>query len=193
MSTLSWVDALTQTLSHLRKDADPDRPPRVAVVGLGHELRGDDAAGIVVTQRLIRDERPPSAIRPSALIVSAGSAPENCTGVLRRFDPDLVMLVDAAQMGAPPGAVRWLAWQETSGLSASTHTMPPYVLAKYLTAELKCQMAVLGIQPADTTLGAPLSAPVERAVNTVIRELTFVLGIAADGRKESLHESPVTP
>ena len=42
----------------------------------------------------------------SFLCLSAGAAPENCTGLLRRFRPDLVLLVDAAEMGEAAGAVR---------------------------------------------------------------------------------------
>ena len=40
--------------------------------------------------------------------MEAGPAPENFTGPLRRFRPDLVLLVDAAQMDAEPGTIGWL-------------------------------------------------------------------------------------
>ncbi len=91
--------------------------------------------------------------------------------------PDLVLLIDAAQMDEAPGAVRWLAWQETDGLSASTHTLPPRVLAHYLTSELGCEVALLGIQPADTTMGAPLSPTAQAAVQAVAQALAELLGV----------------
>lgn len=106
--------------------------------------------------------------RDSVLVIAAGAAPENHTGVLRRFAPDLVLLVDAAQLDEAPGRVRWLAWQETSGLSASTHTLPPHLLAQYLTGELGCEVALIGIQPGDTTIGAPLSPEVQRAAAEIV-------------------------
>lgn len=158
----SWQDRLNQTLKKLRKEQASTRPVRTAVVGIGHELRGDDAAGIAVAR----------ALQPFAhehlLVVDAGHAPENHTGPIRRFAPELVLLVDAAQMGEAPGAIRWLAWQETTGLSASTHTMPPYMLARYLAAELDTTIALIGIQPADTALGAALSPEVQQAVKTIV-------------------------
>ena len=100
-------------------------------------------------------------------IIEAGHAPENCTGAVRRFAPDLVVLVDAAEMGEAPGTIRWLDWQETTGLSASTHTLPPYMLAQYLVGSLACRVALLGIQPAQNDIGTPLSPPVAAAVEEV--------------------------
>ena len=143
------------------------RAPRVAILGIGHELRGDDAAGLSVARKLL--ER--SSGRSNLLVIEAESAPENHTGPLRRFEPDLVLLVDAAEMGEASGVIRWLDWQETTGLSASTHTLPPYVLAQYLTSELHCDVALIGIQPAGTTIGAPLSPEVGQAVEAVVQAL----------------------
>ena len=80
---------------------------RTAMLGIGHELRGDDAAGLEVARRL-------QALvvgQPDSLILETGPVPENFTGPLRRFAPDLVLLVDAALMGEPAGAVRWLDWK----------------------------------------------------------------------------------
>jgi len=105
------------------------------------------------------------------LVIDAGPAPENVSGLLRRFKPDLVLLVDAAQMGDPPGSVRWLPWQETIGLSASTHTLPIHMFGTYLTQELGCEMALLGIQPAQNTLDAPLSSEVAAAVDAATHTL----------------------
>lgn len=176
MSKRSWVDSLQEMVTRLergpesRLKAGKKRPLRFAVVGIGHELRGDDAAGLVVAQRL----------RPFAhqhlLIVEAGHAPENHTGLLRRFNPDMVILIDCALLNEPPGTIGWLPWQETTGLSASSHTMPPYMLARYLTAELNTEVVLIGIQPANTELGAPLSLQIEEAVQEIVGVVGGSLG-----------------
>lgn len=174
MSKLSWSDSLNQKLTNLSK---PDQAAlRVAIVGIGHELRGDDAAGVNVARAL---QSTVGAIRPGTarqgelplLVIDAGAAPENTTGQLRRFDPDLVLLIDAAQLDETPGAIRWLDWQETSGLSASTHTLPPHVLAEYLVNELGCEVALIGIQPQGNEFDAPLSPPVQLAVEEIVQTL----------------------
>jgi hydrogenase 3 maturation protease len=148
-----------------------DQPPRVAVVGVGHELRGDDGAGVWVARAL----KLALTERQDILVLDSGHAPENHTGKLRRFAPDLVLLVDAAQLDEPPGTVRWLAWQETSGLSASTHTMPAYVLAQYLTAELGCEVALIGLQWAHMNFGEAMSPPVQHAVVEIVSLLSDAL------------------
>jgi hydrogenase 3 maturation protease len=145
---------------------------------VGQELRGDDAAGPAVVRalagRLARTDAPAEP-GPTLLILDAGPAPESQTGPLRRFAPDLVVLVDAARMGEPPGTVRWLPWQETVGLPGSTHTVPLSLLAQYLTTELACQVALLGIQPLDTEIGSPVSPPVQEAVDGIVTALVELL------------------
>lgn len=165
MSRLCWQARLRQALR------SPSSAPRVAVVGVGHELNGDDAAGIAVARSLAGLPAPHNRL----LVIDAGPAPENTTGLLRRFGPDLVLLVDAAQMGEPPGAIRWLDWRETDGISASTHTLPLHLLARYLVTELGCDVALLGIQPAANTLDAPLSPAVSRAVASIVADLSAAL------------------
>jgi hydrogenase 3 maturation protease len=142
---------------------------RIAIAGIGHELRGDDAAGLLVARQLA------PLNNDHLLVIEAGHAPENHTGRLRQFAPDLILLVDSAQLDEPPGAIRWLPWAETSGLSASTHTLPPYMLARYLTTELNCEVALIGIQPQDTSLGVPLSPAVQAAARAITHAISASL------------------
>lgn len=160
-----WNASLQTTLSTLSSQT----APRVVIVGIGHTLRGDDAAGTAVANRLqsLSNER--------VLVVNAEHAPENITGPVRRFQPDLVLLVDMAQMDLPPGSVRLIPWQATTGLSASSHTLPLHMLARYFVETADCDVALLGIQPARTGLGEAMSAEVEAAVNAVVAGLTAVV------------------
>ncbi len=174
---------LAQTVTAQKARVEGQRPFRLAILGIGHELRGDDAAGLTVARNLA------AALPnlPHVLIVEAGHAPENHTGPVRRFAPDLVLLIDVALMGQSPGTICWLPWPATSGLSASSHTMPPYMLARYLTTMLDCDVALLGIQPADNSLVSRLSAPVQRAVD----EVTAVLqsSLTADRAEDAVNGS----
>ena len=157
----------------------------MAVVGVGQEINGDDAAGVKVAQALVNRQWAGSSDAPrpapfSLLVVEAAHAPENCTGAIRRFAPDFVILVDAAEMGDPPGTVRWLDWRAAAGLNTSTHTLPPSMVARYLAAELSCEVALIGIQVQDTSLGAGISPAVRRAIRSVSRGLTMLLLDAGD-------------
>ncbi len=145
------------------------------MLGIGNELRGDDAAGLWVARGL--NARPCSS--ESVYVIEAGASPENVTGELRSFGPQAVLLVDAAQMGLPPGAVRLLAMDDIEGLSASTHSLPLSMLAAYLVSELNCRVALFGIQPASDAFGWPVSTVVERAVDEMIREICACLPVPA--------------
>ena len=149
-------------------DLPSPRPARVAIVGIGNELNADDGAGPRVVRQLAA--RLPAT--PGLLLLDAGLAPENFSGPLRRFRPDLVLEIDAADQGQPPGTTAWIDWEEADGLSASTHTLPPSVFAKYLVAELGCRVALIGIQPAVLDLNAPLSPAVDRACTELAETLS---------------------
>lgn len=139
------------------------------MLGIGQSLRGDDGVGLAVVQGL----RP--FTHPNLLLIEAAHAPENCTGQVRRFAPDLVLLVDAAQMDAPPGTIRWLDWRACDGLSASTHTMPLSLLGEYFTAVLPCEVALIGIQPASLALAGALSPEALAAASTVSQAIAALL------------------
>ena len=151
------------------------RPLRVAVVGVGNEMNGDDGAGVRVVRALAQRLR----ATPGVLLIDGGVAPENYTGTLRRFRPDLVVEIDAAELGAAPGTAAWLDWREADGLSASTHTLPPSVLAEFLVNDLNCTVGIVGIQPAGLDLGTPVSAAVERAIRDVTETLCNWLEVPA--------------
>jgi hydrogenase 3 maturation protease len=167
-SDRSWLESLRPLLS----PSGPERP-RLAVVGIGQSLRGDDGLGpafiSALRHRLKADDR--------LLLLDGGAAPENATGRLRRFRPDLVLLIDAAQLDAPPGAIAILDWRAADGLSAATHALPPSLLAAYLTAELGCLVLLLGIQPAQTNFGRPLSTAVRTSLR---RGATAIAALLAE-------------
>ncbi len=143
----------------------------MAVIGIGNEFNADDAAGVLIVRALQKIHSGCS----DRLILEGATAPENFTAPLRRFQPDLTVLVDCAEMGKPPGTVALLAWDALDGLSASTHTLPPTVLAKFLLQAVGSQVALLGIQPAVLDFDAPLSPPVRAAVRRVSRDLAELL------------------
>lgn len=102
------------------------------------------------------------------LLIEAGSAPENVLGVLRRFQPEFVLLIDAAQLDVPSGTIGWIDWQMVDGMSASSHTLPFSALAHYLRQEYGCTVALLGIQPTTSDLCSNLSVQAQAAKTAVV-------------------------
>lgn len=167
----TWKTPLRLLLSQLA--GEPGKGLRIAILGVGNVLRSDDAAGILTARALSRREC--AADRDHVLILEAGLAPENSTADIRRFAPDLVLLIDAADMGKEPGAVAWISAEEIDGMSASTHSLPLSMLTKYLILELGCQVRILGIQAALNEVGETVSAEVLHAVEAVVAGLDEII------------------
>ncbi len=92
----SWQESLAKTLPALiRKPTNS-----VALVGIGNPLKGDDASGLVTIHRLQEADLPDNLYR-----IDSGAVPENCTGILRKIQPALVIFIDAADMGMKPGGI----------------------------------------------------------------------------------------
>lgn len=157
--------------SPLRQSKAGDR--RIAILGVGNELNGDDAAGVWVVRTLtaLLDEMRRGEADPAVLLLDTGPVPENFTGKVRRHAPNLVIVIDALDLGAEPGEVAWIDWRAAEGLGASTHTLSLSVLGDYLVRELGCELWIAGIQPQHLDFDRPLSAAVQRAVQQVSSSL----------------------
>ncbi len=164
---LSWQTSLHQTLNQFKNDTSD--LPRVAIVGIGNPLRNDDAAGLLVARKLLQREC--AADVDHLLVIEAGHAPENVTGELRNFRPELIILIDAADMRAEPGTINWVPIQSIDGISASTHSLPLSMLARYLTLELNCAVVLIGIQPISTEVGEQVSVTVLNAIQEIVEEM----------------------
>jgi hydrogenase 3 maturation protease len=64
--------------------------------------------------------------------IDTGTAPESYTSVIRQHRPDLLIMVDAADMGLPAGALRIIPPEKISVLSFSTHHMPLSMFVSYV-------------------------------------------------------------
>lgn len=161
---------------------------RVAIVGVGNELKGDDAAGLLVVRFLknllvqrgidflqspIRDQSEYQA--KSVFLIEAGLAPENFSGSLRLFRPDIVLLIDAANLGAQVGGFLWLERDRVTGFGGSTHLLPLSILADFLVRELNCEIYFIGIQPGKLAYDAPKSRAVRKSVERIASDLAKVI------------------
>ena len=139
---------------------------RVAVLGVGSELRGDDIAGILVLEQLKNNKK----IRPQVKLKTfeGSTAPENLTGEIIAFKPTHLVIVDSADIGEKPGAVLLLRADEVGrGISFSTHKIPPKILIDYFAHTMKCEIVIIGIQPKSIGFGKSAS----RAVITTSRSV----------------------
>lgn len=138
------------------------------VIGVGNDLRGDDAAGWEAVRRL----------SPSGALVlheHGGDAP----GLVGLWGPDDdVVVVDAVVSNDPPGTIveidalaaplpADLSWATTHGSGVAEGIELGRALGL-----LPRSLVLVGISAKSFDLGAPMSAEVERAVAKVVRRLS---------------------
>ena len=139
---------------------------KVAVLGIGSELRADDVAGVIVAEHVTKLTKG-KKIHARLKVFVGGTAPENCTGQIKRFKPEHIVIIDAADLDAKPGKVAVLAPNEISGVSFCTHSLPITVMVDYLRQFFACDITLIGIQPKSLAMGATASEEVLRAAESV--------------------------
>lgn len=144
---------------------------RICVLGVGNRLRGDDGAGCVLVDRL--------SGQIDAVCLDAGTAPENYLEKVVQAEPDTVLLVDAAKLGACPGSVRVFAPSALAGGTFSTHAPSLEMASDYIRRRCGAEVFVLGIQPEETGLGDGLSPAVAEAVAKLGTALADMRPVAA--------------
>jgi len=136
---------------------------KLAIVGVGSEIRNDDGVGIHVVNELKARIK-----NPAVECLIGGTAPENLTGVLKRIKPSHVLLIDAAGTGQQPGTITLIEPSRIKSGGFSTHTLSLKELAAYLEQEIKATVFVLGIEPKDINFGEELSPEVRRGAEEAV-------------------------
>lgn len=161
--------SLKKPLSNSLKNAK-----RIALLGVGSLLRGDDAAGIIVARGLDGFIRKTS--REKRIKVFIGdTAPENITGEIKKFKPTHVIIIDSADMGKSAGAIELIDADKIGGVTFSTHQLPLSILADYLIQSLNCQVMVIGIQPKTLSFNSKLSLAVKKSASCCIDAIKEIL------------------
>lgn len=128
---------------------------RIAVLGVGSELRADDWVGMAAAQEIEKS----TALSNIQLKVFFGeTAPENLTGEIKKFEPSHLIIVDCGDIGEEPGeAVLIDPDQEIFGASFSTHKLPIKVLVEYLNRSFPVRVSIIVIQPKTIEFGKPMT------------------------------------
>ena len=136
---------------------------QVCVIGIGNRLKGDDAAGPELIDRI--------AGRSRFHCLDTGVAPENYLEKIVRIRPDTILLVDAMDFGGEAGACRLFAADQVTGGKLSSHALSLRMTCDYLQQRISTRIFILGIQPAQVKMNQPLSAAVRAGVEKLAAEL----------------------
>jgi hydrogenase maturation protease len=151
-----------------------EQKPKLVVIGLGQELRGDDAVGIEVVRRW-ELEYPETANLPDLQVEIAGLAGLDLLNLMEGMQA--AILVDAVQSGAAPGSLHELGPEELASFEAGAGSAHDWgvaetlAMAEALGNALPGRLLLLAVEAGDMSLGAGLSPAVQGVLPQAVERL----------------------
>ena len=133
------------------------------VCGIGNRMRGDDAIGPLVTDRLRG--------RTDAELIDCGESPESYLGKIEKLKPAKIIIVDAVEMDKSPGTVSVIDTKLIKGVVMSSHNMPMTLFLEYAESRLKAKIVFVGVQPSSTAFCEGLSPECSKAFGAAAEEV----------------------
>lgn len=132
---------------------------KIVLMGVGNELRGDDAFGVVLAERIEHEI--------ATKVFVTHDLPEDYAVKAADLRPDLVIVLDAINFGAEPGEVHLVAAKDVPPTPGVTHRPSLEMMARFLELDAGADTWVLGVQPRMDSLGVgdEMSEPVARALD----------------------------
>ena len=158
------TEPVSETLQRRVKGAH-----RLAVVGIGDELIPADRLGMAAAREIEQHHL------PGVKVFFAGTVPESITGPIRRYRPEHVLFLDAAEMGERPGTMAVIDPGRIQASLLSTHVLPLSVVMDYVEGEIGTEVTLLGIQPESTHPEKDLSEEDRDYLNHNLRVLSDIL------------------
>lgn len=144
---------------------------RVVIVGIGNSLRKDDFIGIEVVRSL--RNKVPSAVN----LIECETVPESFIVPIIELNPSHILIIDAASLDLEPGDARLVDYKELKEQQVvSTHALPLRIFCQYLLQMTGAGIALLLIQPKDTSFGENLTQELDETAMLLTELLSGILG-----------------
>ena len=131
---------------------------KVVVAGIGNSFRRDDAVGIIIIRKL------KNKVSEHIYLIQAETIPESYMQQITAFKPSHILLIDSGIINKKAGnATLAIPTQLRRKTSISTHTLPLRIFCDYLTQTTNAKIALLIIQPKDTSFGEGLTPELKQA------------------------------
>jgi hydrogenase 3 maturation protease len=143
---------------------------RVVVAGIGNPFRRDDFIGVKIVRNL------QNKVSKHVFLIEAETIPESFMQQITNFKPTHILLVDAAIINKEAGTAQLAETKQLMRTtSVSTHTLPLRIFCDYLTQTTGAEIALLVIQPQDTSFGEGLTPKLKQAAKNLTTTLQKLL------------------
>jgi hydrogenase 3 maturation protease len=140
---------------------------RVVVTGIGNPLRKDDFVGVEIVRNLR------GKVSQLVHLIECETVPESFIGPITKFKPTHILLIDAGILNQKHGSSKLIEPDQMAAETAiSTHALPLQIFCKYLAKTTSAKMALLVIQPKDTSFGEGLTTELKKAAKNLTNTLS---------------------
>jgi hydrogenase maturation protease len=148
------------------------KPKEILVLGLGNTRLADDGIGIHVVRHLARDPATPPGLKP----LDGGAFGFRLLSKLTKAPA--VLIVDAAELGAPPGTICLLEREELAlhvsrggRIAAHESGLVDLLTLARLHGPSQRRLALLAVQPQSMEWDEDMSTPVAESLPVVCQEV----------------------
>ncbi len=132
---------------------------KILFAGIGNVLKSDDGAGVYISNRIISND--------NILALTVETGIENYIGKINSLGPDILVLIDCADMNLPPGSIRILDTNHIQDLTFNTHN----ISLRRLTDFFNMPVYTLAIQPENIHFGENISYIVKEIADKIINRI----------------------
>ena len=146
------------------------RAKRVVIAGIGNPFRRDDFVGVEIVRKL------QNRVSQSVYLIEAETVPESFIDPITKFKPTHILIIDAGLLKQKPGTSKLADTKQLMRkTSISTHTLPLRIFCDYLTETTGAKIALLVIQPKDTSFGEELTTKLKQTAKNLASTLLKIL------------------
>ena len=152
-----------------------DKNSRIAIIGIGNELRHDDIAGLEVVRNLIKEfqHRKPFL---NIHLLEGEDAPLSKVHEIIDWNPTDLIMLDAGELNSEPGTIELMKKEEIFRFSTSSHSGSKSILLDFLTVNIpNLEIIIIAIQVEKIIFERGISEKVKQAVEELTKMLIELL------------------
>lgn len=145
---------------------------KVVIAGIGNPLRKDDFVGVEIVRNL------QNKVSQSVYLIECETVPESFIEPITEFKPTHILIIDAAMLNLNLGSSKLIeSGQMVKHPPISTHALPLRIFCEYLAKTTDAKIALLVVQPKDTSFGEGLTSKLRETATNLTNLLSKILHV----------------
>lgn len=132
---------------------------KILFVGIGNVLKSDDGVGVYICNNIKN--------HANILSLTVETGIENYIGKINSLKPDILVLLDCADLRSPAGTYKILEANQVQDLTFNTHNISLRRLSDFF----EMPVYILGIQPEKVDFGENISYLVKDIADRIINQI----------------------